>query len=68
MDGDLEGDRQKGVHVLKVFREVDLVWLRFQGIQDLELINKDSNARQVQLTIFLALSFALNGWSSQLTN
>ena len=68
MDGDLEGDRQKGVHVLKVFREVDLVWLRFQGIQDLELIKKDSNARQVQLTIFLALSFALNGWSSQLTN
>ena len=67
MDGDLEGDRQKGVYVLKVLGELDLIWLRPQGIQDLELIKKGSNACQVQLTIFLARSFAVFPWSSQLT-
>ena len=53
---------------LEMVGEIDLVRLRFQGIQDLELIKKDSNARQIQLTIFLALSLALGGWSSQLTS
>ena len=67
-DGDLEGNCQKGVYILKVFGEVNLIWLCFQGIQDLELIKKDSNAHQVQCTIFLALSFTLGSWSSHLTN
>ena len=43
VDGNLEGNRQQGVHILKITCKVHLIWLLFQNIQDLEMMRKASD-------------------------
>ena len=68
VDHNLKGDCQEGVNIMKVIRQIYFIRLVFKDVLDLEMIRKDSNAHQVQLTNFFTLSFDFNVWSSQLTN
>ena len=43
VDGDLEGNRQQGVHILKIICKVHLIQPLFQNIQDLETMRKASD-------------------------